>query len=50
MKPKKEILSSFDSLVKELHKMSNLRVRAKLGKVTINKGEKNAKSNRRARK
>lgn len=50
MKPKKKILSSFDSLVKELHKMSDLRVKAKLGKVTINKGEKYAKRNRRFKK
>tara|TARA_R110001592_G_scaffold268347_1_gene534644 strand:+ start:229 stop:381 length:153 start_codon:yes stop_codon:yes gene_type:complete len=50
MKPKQKILSSFDSLVKELHKMSDLRVKAKLGKVTINKGEKYAKRNRRFKK
>lgn len=50
MKPKQKILSSFDSLVKELHKMSDLRVKTKLGKVTISKGEKYAKRNRRFKK
>ncbi len=37
-------LSSFDSLVRELNKMTNLRIKAQLGRVKVNRRNKNDKN------